>query len=151
MALMVGTLVLWVGVPTPPGSLWKGVLVLTGRFLPYALFASWLALREVDPRLEEAGRLLGASRATLAARIWGPLSARGVAAAFLLVLVFSLRELDALVLIEPGILPVRIYDKVHFGRTGQVADLAMAYLAVLLVPAVAAVLLAGRRRVDQRA
>ena len=146
MALMVGTLVLWVSIPTPPGSLWKGVLVLVGRFLPYGLLAAGLALREVDPRLEEAGRLLGASPMTRALRIWGPLSRRGIASAFLLVLVFAWRELDALVLIEPGILPVRIYDKVHFGRTGPVADLSIAYLAVLLVPAALVALLSGSRR-----
>src|SRR5207253_2426748 len=104
-----------------------------------------LALREVDPQLEDAARLLGAGPATTAWRIWGRMTWRGIAASFLLVLVLALRELDAIVLIEPGILPVRIYDKVHFGRTGQVADLSMAYLAMLLLPAILALLFAQRR------
>ena len=100
----------------------------------------------MDPRLEDAARLLGAGPAERARRVWGPLSRRGWLSAFLLALVFALRELDAIVLIEPGILPVRIYDKVHYGKTGQVADLSMAYLAVLLVPAIIGVVLVGRRR-----
>ena len=40
---------------------------------------------------------------------------------------------------------MRIYDKVHYGRTGQVADLSMAYLAALLLPAVLLVVAARRR------
>ena len=77
MALMVGTLVLWVGIPTPPGSLWKGVLVLVGRFLPYGIVASGLALREVDPRLEEAATLLGATPARRVRRASGDRCPRG--------------------------------------------------------------------------
>ena len=145
MALMVGTLLVWVGVPTDPGTLWKPVLVLVGHFLPYALVAGALAQRELDPRLADPARLLGASPATRLARIWAPLSARGWASAALLVLVFALRELDSVAVLETKILPVRIYDKVHYGRTGQVADLSMAYLAALLVPAVVLVLCARRR------
>jgi iron(III) transport system permease protein len=146
MALMVGTLLLWVGVPTPPGTVWKPALLLAGRFLPYALLAAWLALREVDPRLEDAARLSGASAWTRLRRVTEPLSRRGWLSAFLLALLFCLREVDAIVLLEPGVLPVRIYEKVHFGKTGDVADLSMAYLAVLLVPAVLGAVLWGRRR-----
>ncbi|HVG94246.1 MAG TPA: ABC transporter permease subunit [Planctomycetota bacterium] len=145
MVLMVGTLLLWVPVPASPNALWKGVLVLTGRTLPWAVLAATLALREADPGLEEAARLSGASRWTLAKRVWGPLAARGIVLSGLLVLVLALRELDAVQLIVPGLLPVRIYDKVHFGRTADVADLSMAYLAILLVPALLAVLVRPRR------
>jgi len=145
MALMVGTLLLWLGVPTDPGTLWKPVLVLVGHFLPYAIVAGALAQREIDPRLADPARLLGASPATRFARIWAPLSARGWASAALIVLVFALRELDSVAILETKILPVRIYDKVHYGRTGQVADLSMAYLAALLVPAIALVALSRRR------
>ena len=145
ITLMVGTLLLWVAVPTDPGTLWKGVLVLTARTLPYALLAAVLALREVDRGLEEAGATLGAGPVVRARRIWGPLSRRGWVSAFLLALVFALRELDGIVLIEAQIVPVRIYDKVHYGRVAQVADLSMAYLGVLLVPALL-LALAWRRR-----
>ncbi len=146
LVLMVGTLLLWLPLREKPNSLAMGTAVLVGRFLPYALVAVGLALREVDPRMEEAARLAGASPATLLARIWGPLSLRGVATAFLLVLVLAFRELDAIQLIAPGIVPVRIYDKVHWGRTADVANLSMAYLGLLLVPALLAACLVPRAR-----
>ncbi len=148
MAMGAGTLLLWVGVPTPPDTLWKPVLLLSGRFLPYALLASWLALREVDRRLEEAARLSGATPFTSLWRVTEPLARRGWVSAFLLVLVMALREVDSLVLVETGILPIRIYDKVHWGKTGAVADLSMAYVGVLLVPAVLAALLLRRSKPD---
>lgn len=148
MALMVATLLLWRSIPAAPGTLWKGVLILTARFLPYGFVAAWLALRQVDPGLEDAARTLGASTSERARRIWLPLSGRGIAGGFVLALVLALRELDSLVLVESGILPVHIYDKVHYGRTGDVADLSMAYLGVLLIPALVAVALL-RRRKDQ--
>jgi iron(III) transport system permease protein len=148
MVLMVGTLLLWADVRSEwvRESLLRPVLLLSGRFLPYALLATWLAFREVDRGLEDAARLGGAGPATRAARVWAPLSWRGVVAGFLLVLVFALRELDAIVMIEPNVLPVRIYDKVHQGKTGDVADLSMLYLAIVMVPGLVAAALSRPRR-----
>ncbi len=147
MALSAATVLLWRAIPAAPFALWKPVLVLTGRFLPYAFAAVVLSLREVDPALEDAARLLGAGPLARARRVWLPLSARGIAGAFGLSLVLALRELDGFVLVQSRILPIRIYDNVHYGRTGQVADLSMAYLAMLLGPALFAVFLLRRRAV----
>jgi iron(III) transport system permease protein len=144
MVLSAGTLLLWSDVPWMGEGILRPTLCLAGRFFPYALLACWLAVREVEPGLEESARLLGAGPGVRARRVWGPLSRRGVLAGFLLVLVLALRELDALVLLEPAVLPVRIYDKVHFGRTGQVADLSMLLLGIVVIPAVLALLLLAR-------
>ena len=149
MALAVATVLLWRSIPAAPGTLWKGVLILTARFLPYVFVAAGLAIRQVDRGLEDAARTLSASASTRAWRIWLPLSGRGIAGAFVLALVLALRELDSLVLVESGILPVKIYDDVHYGRTGRVADLSMAYLLILLIPALVAVALLRRRRDDR--
>jgi iron(III) transport system permease protein len=146
MTLGAGVEHLRIEVPALAQRFLTPVLLLTARFLPYALAGAWLALREADPGLEEAARLAGAGPGTRARRIWGPLARRGIVAAALLVLVFALREIDAAVLVEPAVLPVRIYDMVHYGRTAQVADLSMAYLAVVLLPAIAAAVVLGRRR-----
>jgi iron(III) transport system permease protein len=146
MVLSAGTLLLWSGVPAMSDGILRPALCLAGRFLPYALLACWLALREVDPALEDAARLSGAGPFTRAGRVWGPLARRGVVVGFLLVLVLALRELDSFVLLEPAVLPVRIYDKVHFGRTGQVADLSMLLLAAILLPAVVAAAVLSTRR-----
>jgi iron(III) transport system permease protein len=145
MVLSVGTLLLWSGVAFAQEGVLRPALCLAGRFLPWTLAATWLALRETDPGLEDAARVAGAGPVARATRVWGPLAAPGVAVAFLLALVLALRELDALVLLEPAVLPVRIYDKVHFGRTAQVADLSMALLGAVLIPAVLAGSLLVRR------
>jgi iron(III) transport system permease protein len=150
IVLSAGTLLLWSGVPAMSDGILRPALCLAGRFLPHALLACWLALREVDPGLEDAARLAGAGSTTRAARVWGPLARRGIAAGFLLALVLALRELDALVLLEPAVLPVRIYDKVHFGRTGQVADLSALLLGAILLPAVVAAAVLSTRRAPRR-
>jgi iron(III) transport system permease protein len=146
MALAAGTQHLRVEVPWLSQRFLTPVLAMTARFLPYALAAAWLAMREADPALEEPARLLGAPPAVRAWRVWGPLARRGIVASALLVLVFSLRELDVTVLVEAEVLPNRIYNELHFSRTGRVADLSMAYLAIVMVPALAAAWWLGRRR-----
>lgn len=145
LVLMVATLLLWLPLRERPNSLLMGGCLLVGRFLPHAVLVAGLALRDVDARLEDAARAAGAGPLTVWARVTGPLAARGLASAFLLVLVFALRELDGIQLVAPGIVPVRIYDKVHWGRTADVANLSMAYLGLLLLPALLAALLWPRR------
>ncbi len=50
----------------------RSALALTARFLPFALLAAWVALRQVRQGHEEAAALLGARAAARAWRIWGP-------------------------------------------------------------------------------
>jgi iron(III) transport system permease protein len=122
------------------------VLSLAGRFLPYGLLAAWLALREVPRGQEEAAAVLGAGAAERATRVWLPLAGRGILAGALLVFLLALREIDAVVLIEPQIFPLRLYDKVHYSRLADEANLTILYLGHLLVPAVLVALVARRSR-----
>ena len=65
----------------------------------------------------------------------------------LVVLVLSLRELDAIMLIDGRVLPMRLYDKIHFNRMGDEANLLFLCLGYLLVPALlCAALVAFRNR-----
>ena len=92
----------------------RSVLVLTARFLPFAVLAAWLALREVRRGHEEAAALLGAGPATRAWRVWGALAGPGILGGGLAVLVLALREIDAIIEIDARVFPLRIYDKIHF-------------------------------------
>jgi ABC-type Fe3+ transport system permease subunit len=148
LTLTLGTLLLWqdLDVRWVEQGILRSALALTGRFLPYALLAAWLALRESRRGAEEAAALLGAGPATRAVRIWGPLGLRGILAGGLVVFVLALREVDAVMLLDTRIFPLRLYDKIHYSRLADEANLAFLYLAYLLVPAVLTALLLRRPR-----
>jgi iron(III) transport system permease protein len=145
------TVVRDLGLTSAVGSSWLKVFALVARFLPYALLACWLAFRETPPGYEEAAATLGAGPGERARRVWGPLGRLGVLAGALLVLLLSLRELDAIVLIDNRGLSLRLYDKIHYSRRADEANLAILYLLHLLIPASLAVWIAGvRRRAAER-
>ena len=139
LVLSAGTKLFWMAIPFGDGGsgALSAVLVRVARFLPYALLASWLALRTVRRGQEQAASMLGAKTPMA---IWGPSTWMGIAAAGLVVLVLSLRELEAVILLDARILPMRLYDKIHFSRLTDEANLLFLCLIYLLVPAL---LLAG--------
>ncbi len=152
LVFTVGTRLFWLDVDWSwaDRSALPSMCVLAARFLPFAALAVWLALRQVRPGHEDAAALLGAEAGTRARRIWLPLALPGILLGALTTLLFALRETDAVVLVDPRILPMRIYSKIHFSRLADEANLALIWLGVLLVPAVLAALVVAwrhRRRV----
>lgn len=127
-------------------SILRSTLVLATRFLPLVLVAGWLALRRVRPEQEQAAALLGAGPLRRALTVWGPQAAPGLGAGALLVLVFALRELDAVVLIDNRILPMTLYSKIHFNRLADEANLLFLCLLYVLGPALLALGLLGWAR-----
>jgi ABC-type Fe3+ transport system permease subunit len=143
----IGSLILWTRLDMLHEGVARSALALTARFLPFALLGVGLALREVRRGYEEAAQLLGAGPATRTLHVTLPLVLPGLVATALLVLVLALREIDAVVLLETRLFPLRLYDKIHFSRLADEANLTLLYLAWMLVPALlAALLLAWRRR-----
>jgi putative spermidine/putrescine transport system permease protein len=68
-----------------------GILIgMTNILLPYVVLALVPVMRSVDPRVMLAAQSLGASKLRVIARIFLPLTAGGIAAAFLLALVLGL-------------------------------------------------------------
>ncbi len=156
LVLSVGTLLLWQAIPGTwirpiEDSVLRSVLILAVKFLPYALLAAWLALRAVHRGHEEAAAMLGAGPLTRAWRILRPAAGTGIVAGGLVVFVLALRELDAVTLIDPRILPMRLYDKIHFNRMADEANLLFLCQAYLLGPALLAALIVGLRRWLRRA
>ncbi len=129
-----GTLLTWSGVGFVEDGLLRPALALTARCLPVALLGVGLALREARRGQEEAAALLGAGPLARLAQVTVPLALPGIVVSALLVLVLALREIDALVLLETGLFPLRIYDKIHFSRLADETNLALLYLVMLLGP-----------------
>lgn len=136
----VGTASFWnlLDVPWIERTVLRSALALSARFLPFALLAAWVALRQVRKGQEEAAALLGAHAAARAWRIWGPPAAFGLLAGALTVLVLALREIDTVIVIDAQVFPLRIYDKIHYSRLADEANLTFLYVGILLVPALLA-------------
>jgi iron(III) transport system permease protein len=140
LVIGVGTLLTWTGVEAVEVGPWRTAFALAARVLPLALLGAALALREVGRGQEEAARLLGAGGFARWTRITLPQAALGLLATAVLTLVLALREVDAVVLIETRLFPLRLYDKIHYSRLADEANLALLALLWLFVPAA---LLAG--------
>ena len=82
-------------------SLWLLVAAYVVRFLPQALAGIASGLGTVSPRLEEASRSLGRSPLATFATVTAPLARRGVLAGGALVLLSTLKELPATLLLRP--------------------------------------------------
>jgi putative spermidine/putrescine transport system permease protein len=77
----------------PLQLVWNEFGIVVGMvhyMVPYAVLPMLASMREIDPRLLAAARGLGASRVTVFARVFLPLSLPGLIAAGVLVFIFSL-------------------------------------------------------------
>lgn len=105
--------------------------------LPLMIQSSKAALANVDPRLEQAARTLGAGELRIIARITLPLARRGIVAGVVLGGARALGEFGATLMVTGNIpgrtqtLPVAIYDAVQAQRYAD------ANLMVLVMTAVA--------------
>lgn len=137
LVLGVGTLLTWSHLGGLEEGIGRSVLALVGRFFPVALLGALLALRQVRRGYEEAAATLGAPPSARLLRIVLPLAGPGVLGAGLLVLVLALREVDAVVLLETRIFPLLIYDKIHYSRLADEANLVLLYLLWISLPVLA--------------
>ncbi len=148
LVLGAGTLLFWQSIPGDwvrplEEGILRSTLVLTAKFLPFALVGAWLGLRAVRPGHEEAAAVLGTPAWARAWRIVLPGSWMGIAGGGVLVFLMALRELDTIVLVDARILPMRLYDKIHFNRMADEANLLFLCLAWFLCPALLGALIAG--------
>lgn len=135
---------------------WRAVVVaMMVMSFPLLVRAARVAFEEVNPRLEQIARTLGANEWRVFATITLPLAARGIVSGMLLAFARAVGEFGATILVAGSIpgrtrtLSLAIYDLVQLGRD----DEAMRLLAVAVVIAFAAVWTAEtflRRRDDAR-
>lgn len=148
----IGLIVLWNrGLPLDVyGTLWMPVHASLARFLPLAALILAASLARLDRSLLDAAHLVEGSRLRVLARITLPLLLPGVLAATALVLVLTIGELGATLLVVPpgaSTLTIKIYNYMHYGASDAVAVLSL--FTMLLCVALAGlgiVSLSGRRR-----
>jgi molybdate transport system permease protein len=135
---------------------WRAVVAaMMVMSFPLLVRAARVAFEEVDPRLEEIARTLGARERRVFATITLPLAARGIVGGLLLAFARALGEFGATILVAGNIpgrtttLSLAIYQFVQLGRDADAYRL----LAVAVLVAFAAVWMSEaflRRRTVRR-
>jgi iron(III) transport system permease protein len=145
----IGAIVLW----ARPGTqeLYQGPamppLLFAGRLLTFAVLILSGAVASLDRSLEDAAAVAGARPARRLAWIVAPNLRGALAGAWALVFAFSMRELDAAILVPAAnrTAIVRVFNGVHFGRDDFVAALALLLVLVILLPGMLWTAFARRR------
>ena len=130
------------------GTLWILLIAYITIELPAAYQQMSSAFGAVHPELEEAGRILGASRLATLARITAPLLRSSVIATWCFIFVAVVRELSAAAILftsDTKVLSVLIFDLKESGDLGAIAVLGLTMLALTTVVIAAANRLSGRR------
>ena len=134
----IGAIVLWARPATQ--ELYQGPgmppLLFAGRLVTFAILILSGAVASLDRSLEEAAAVAGARPARRLAWIVAPNLRSAIVGAWALVFAFSMRELDAAILVPAAnrTAIVRVFNGVHFGRDDFVAALALLLVLVILLP-----------------
>ena len=84
------------------GTLWILLVAYVARFIPFATRSANATLRQIDPSLEEAARITGATWLHDHPARSGPAPRPGLLVAFLLVFIPAFGELSATILLYTG-------------------------------------------------
>lgn len=112
------------------------ILGYVAHFIPFTIRVISSALKQVNPRLEEAGFLITNSWIMVIRKIVLPLMVPGLLAAFFIGFILSLGELGTTLLIMPPgktTLPVKIYNLMHYGAEQMVAALCLVLIGIILI------------------
>jgi iron(III) transport system permease protein len=132
------------------GTIWILLVAYIARFVPLATRSANTTLRQIDPSLEEAARIAGATRMGALGRILLPLSRPGLVVAFLLVFIPALSELSATILLYTGgteTISVAIFRLNDLGQLEVVSALSVFIIVVTLLVSLPLNLLSNRSRI----
>lgn len=133
------------------GAVYTSPLVVlaafAGRYFLFAHVTGTAGVASLDPAFEDAGLLAGLPYRVRTFGVTARLAAPSLAAGFLLVYVFGMRELDTIVLIPAGNRSTmfRIYNAIHFNRPQFVAALCLCLSLLTCLPIVLYAWVLGRR------
>jgi iron(III) transport system permease protein len=122
------------------GTRWILFLAFVTIALPAAYQQLQSAFRSVHPDLEEAGRILGASRLRTLSGITAPLLRTSVIATWCFIFVGVIRELSAAIMLftsETKVISVLIFDLNESGDLGAIAVLGLIMLAITFAVVIA--------------
>ena len=152
--LGVALLVFYLRVPVPVyGTLWILLIAYFTRFMPYGLRFASAVLARLGEEMEEAARTSGAGWGQTFRRVTLPLLAPGLIAGWIYVVIASMRELSASILLtSPGteVLPVRIFALYEGGDLAELAALGVVMTVVLAALSVVAWRLGARMGAPER-
>lgn len=115
------------------GTLWILLVAYITIELPAAYQQLQSALKAVHPELEEASRILGATRLQALAHVTAPLLRSGVIAAWCFVFIGVMRELSAAIMLftaDTKVISVLIFDLNESGDLGAISVLGIAMLLI---------------------
>ena len=115
------------------GTLWILLIAFVTIALPSAYQQLQSAFRAVHPELEEASRILGATRLRTLWHITAPLLRTSVIATWCFIFVGVIRELSAAIMLftsETKVISVLIFDLNESGDLGAIAVLGLIMLIV---------------------
>lgn len=115
------------------GTLWILLIAFVTLEMPAGYQQMAVALGGVHPELEEASRILGATRLGTLRRVTAPLLKTSIIAAWCFVFIGTIRELSATILLTTAntkLLSVIIYDLNESGDFGAISVLGLLLLAV---------------------
>ncbi len=123
------------------GTLWILLIAFITISLPSAYQQLQVALRGVHPELEDASRILGATRMQTLGRITAPLLRTGVIATWCFIFVGVIRELSAAIMLftsETKVISVLIFDLNESGDLAAISVLGLMMLAITFAIVIAA-------------
>ena len=117
------------------------VVAATVSALPFVIRAARAAISNVDPRVEQAARVVGMSEWKVARVVTMPLAVRGIGAGVALGFARALGDFGATVMVAGNIpgqtqtLPVAVYDAVQAGdeATARTGSLVLGGIAVVVL------------------
>jgi iron(III) transport system permease protein len=115
------------------GTLWILLLAFLTISLPAAYQQLQAAFRTIHPELEDASRILGATRLATLWRITAPLLRTGVIATWCFIFVGVMRELSAAIILftsETKVISVLIFDLNESGDLGAISVIGLAMLLI---------------------
>jgi iron(III) transport system permease protein len=135
--IVFGTGIFWTYITTPVyGTIWLLVLAFVASYIPFAYRIADTALLQIDKALEEASSLCGASHWRTATRITFNLVRPALLSSWVLVFIFSVREISAAILLSSPtnkVLSVLSWDYLEFGNVSNAAIVGLIQTAILVL------------------
>jgi len=129
------------------GTLWILFIAYFTRFMPYGMRYASSSMAQVGRELEESAETCGARWWQTFRRVLLPLALPGLAAGWITVVVFALRELSSSILLySPGteVLAITIWEQYENGQFPELAALGVLMVVGLVGLITLAYRLAGR-------
>jgi len=122
------------------GTLWILLIAFVTIALPSAYQQLQAAFRTIHPELEDASRILGATRLRSLWQITAPLLRTGVVATWCFIFVGVMRELSAAIILftsETKVISVLIYDLIESGDLGAISVIGLGMLIITFAVVIA--------------